>query len=317
MGAEAVLLVGRRPPPIGGVTIHVDRLCQSLQRLQVDHRTVDPRRDGLLRTAAALSRHGISHVHLSHPAAMFACVGWARLCGRVSVLTVHGDLGRFSGWRRALALAAVRLASVPLLLNDQSWQVARRLNPCARRLSAFIPEIDTPQLPDALAAALLAHTQRGATLVASNAFNLAYDGHGREIYGIFELIDWCRARAYLLVVSDPSGNYHRAAQAQLPAGQRAHVLFLCGPHSFGAVLARCTLFVRHTLTDGDSLSIHEALSMGKPVWATSVVPRPAGTLTYAALDEIDIDRNGAADYRAPEVVAELVRLYRTLGADQA
>ena len=282
----------------------------------MDHRLVDPRRDGLLRTAAALARHRISHVHLSHPAAMFVCVGWARLCGRASVLTVHGDLGRFRGWRRTLARAAVRLASVPLLLNDLSWQVASRLNPRARRLSAFIPETETPPLPDTLAAALMAHTRRGATLIASNAFNLAYDGHGREIYGIFELIDWCRRREYLLVVSDPSGNYHRAAQAQLPAARRAHVLFLCGPHSFCAVLAHCTLFVRHTITDGDSLSIHEALGMGKPVWAMSVVPRPAGTLIYTTLDEIDIERSGAPNYRAPEVVAELVHLYRTLSARQ-
>ena len=243
---------------------------------------------------------------------MFACAAWARLCGNACVLTVHGNLGRFSGWRRTLARAAVRLASVPLLLNDESWRDALALNPRARQLSAFIPPRDEPALPDALDAAVRAISRRGGVLVASNAFDMAVDAGGREIYGIFELVDWCRARGHALVVSDPSGNYARAAQARLDDAQRAHVLFLGGAHSFSALMLHADVFVRHTLTDGDSLSIHEALSLGKPVWATRAVARPPGTLVYDTLDQIDMGRRATADYRAPEVVAELARLYQDL-----
>lgn len=312
MAPEAVLIVGRRPPPIGGVTMHVERLCHALARLGIGFVAIDPRRDGLWRTLAALRRHRVSHVHLSHPAALFACAAWARLCGNACVLTVHGNLGRFTGWRRTLARAAVRLARVPLLLNDASWRAALALNPNARQVSAFIAPHDDSALPAELDAALRTHAQRGGVLVASNAFDLAYDGAGREIYGIFELIDWCRARGHALVVSDPTGNYARAARERLDAPQRAHVLFLGGAHSFSAVMQRADVFVRHTLTDGDSLSIHEALSLGKPVWATRVVARPRGTLIYERLEQIDTGRSAAADYRAPQVVAELVRLYQDL-----
>jgi glycosyltransferase involved in cell wall biosynthesis len=314
MAPEAVLIIGRRPPPIGGVTMHVERLCRSLQAAGVAIRTIDPRRDGAWHTLAALRRHRVSHVHLSHPAAMFACAALARLCGNACVLTVHGNLGRFSGWRRTLARAAVRLARVPLLLNDESLRDALTLNPRARQTSAFIPPRDEPALPAGMDAALRAHAMRGGVLVASNAFDLAYDDAGREIYGIFELIDWCRARGHLLVVSDPSGNYAREAKRRLDEAQREHVLFLCGAHSFSVVLAQADMFVRHTLTDGDSLSIHEALSLGKPVWATRVVARPPGTFTYERLEQIDAGRRAAADSRAPQVVAELARLYRDLAS---
>src|SRR5207302_955667 len=56
-----------------------------------------------------------------------------------------------------------------------------------------------------------------------------------------------------------------------------------GVHAFGelhrpqalAVMAACDVFVRPTLADGDSVSVREALALGRRVVATSVGHRPA------------------------------------------
>ena len=56
-----------------------------------------------------------------------------------------------------------------------------------------------------------------------------------------------------------------------------------GVHPFGelhrpqalAVMAVCDVFVRPTLADGDSVSVREALALGRRVVATSVGHRPA------------------------------------------
>jgi glycosyltransferase involved in cell wall biosynthesis len=56
-----------------------------------------------------------------------------------------------------------------------------------------------------------------------------------------------------------------------------------GVHPFGelhrpqalALIAACDVFVRPTLADGDSVSVREALALGRKVVATSVGHRPA------------------------------------------
>ena len=47
------------------------------------------------------------------------------------------------------------------------------------------------------------------------------------------------------------------------------------------------VFIRNTSTDGDSLSIHEALSKGVITYATDVVQRPVGVISYGQLTELD------------------------------
>lgn len=55
-----------------------------------------------------------------------------------------------------------------------------------------------------------------------------------------------------------------------------------------AVIARSTLLVRPTKFDGDAISIREALSLGVPVVASDVAPRPAGVVTYRHGDDEDL-----------------------------
>ena len=74
---------------------------------------------------------------------------------------------------------------------------------------------------------------------------------------------------YGFVISDPSGNYGR----RHPSVSN-NILIINTPHPFYKVLDYVDCFIRYTSTDGDSLSIHEALEQGIPVIATDVVSRP-------------------------------------------
>jgi glycosyltransferase involved in cell wall biosynthesis len=48
------------------------------------------------------------------------------------------------------------------------------------------------------------------------------------------------------------------------------------------------LFVRPSFADGDALSVREALSLGVPVLASDVVPRPMGCAVFRAGDFRDL-----------------------------
>jgi hypothetical protein len=69
------------------------------------------------------------------------------------------------------------------------------------------------------------------------------------------------------------------------------------------------IFIRNTTTDGDSISIHEALYLGKQVWATDCVMRPDGVNVYSKLDEMFNEQICAQPYVPPNTMDELISLY--------
>src|SRR5205085_5560132 len=55
-----------------------------------------------------------------------------------------------------------------------------------------------------------------------------------------------------------------------------------------AIIARSDVFVRATFSDGDAISVREAISLGTPVVASDVVSRPAGTLCFKTGEAMDL-----------------------------
>lgn len=60
------------------------------------------------------------------------------------------------------------------------------------------------------------------------------------------------------------------------------------PEDFQKELSRSTLFIRPTLTDGDSIALREALSLGKTVVASDAVERPSGCVLFHNRDVDDL-----------------------------
>jgi len=73
----------------------------------------------------------------------------------------------------------------------------------------------------------------------------------------------------------------------LEVNQAEHVLFAGDvPHQLAlAAMSRCTVFLRTTLYDGDSISVREALHLGVPVIATDNGMRPEGVALVPIGDE--------------------------------
>ena len=57
---------------------------------------------------------------------------------------------------------------------------------------------------------------------------------------------------------------------------------------FMSVLKETDIFIRPTMTDGDALSIREALYLKIPTIASNIVDRPNGTILYDRLDPFDL-----------------------------
>jgi glycogen(starch) synthase len=75
-----------------------------------------------------------------------------------------------------------------------------------------------------------------------------------------------------------------------PAGLPQHVL-ATGDVTHDAclaVIARSDIFIRPTLSDGDAISVREAIALGTPVVASDVVSRPKGTFCFKTGDAGDL-----------------------------
>jgi hypothetical protein len=75
------------------------------------------------------------------------------------------------------------------------------------------------------------------------------------------------------------------------------------------LLAKSTVYLRPTTTDGDSLAVREALSFGVPVVASDSAFRPPGTILFRSRDDEHFERIVASVLRdLPEHQSKLQML---------
>jgi glycosyltransferase involved in cell wall biosynthesis len=307
---QRIALIGSLPPPIGGVTIHVQRLFASLRAKDVDVEVLDFKIVGIIKGIQQLSEFSIVHLHLSNPLFRLFLVIVCRLLQKKVVVTIHGDLGRFSLLKNKCDDLSVYLADSTIVLNQKSLRKAIRLNPHSKMISAYIPPLHTKELPVDVMRELLSLKQKD--LYATNCYNISFDKDQKEIYGISGLIAYFEKHqvSKRLIISDPTGNYRDYIKANFNFKMK-NITWLCFEHDFFEVLRHVKGFIRNTTTDGDSLSVHEALSLGVPTYTTDVVSRPKGAILYSNIKELDtlLNIDLLNRYKQVNTVSEIIQLY--------
>jgi len=284
-----VLLVGDFPPPNGGVATHVEELrglvrergarCEVLDigKGQLPADGVVPsggpvRFFGLLAFYAA--RGFCIHVHTggdSPRSWMLAslCAAAGQLSGRRAILTLHSGLLPLwlsgSPARRAVArIVGRRFGNV--IAVSAALQSALEVSGVTNL--EVLPAFSGRFLqPGAAPPGLRELRESAQPLFCAMAVT------SRPVYGLEVLL-----RAFAEVRSHLPG----AALAMYGPGTEA--LRDPGVHGFGelhrpqalALISASDVFLRPTLADGDSVSVREALGLGRPVIATTVARRPPG-----------------------------------------
>lgn len=275
-----ILILGKTPPPIGGVTVHVQRLLNKIPIDIADFYEISTY--SLLTLLYKVVCYRVVHLHVSNPTFLLFLVLWGNVVGSKMVVTIHGNVGRYNScYKNWCVRTAIRCSAVPIVLNKDSFKTAYKLNINCRLIPAFIePTIEEFCIDEKTLSQIENLKKRTSLLFCTNAFRYALDDGGREIYGILSLIDYCRGRGdFGLIISDPSSTYQeflRNKGITLPF----NILLISHPHPFLGILKASDAFIRNTITDGDSLSLKEAIFLSKPTFATNVVNRPQGCVVY-------------------------------------
>lgn len=284
---EKVLLIGTLPQTagVGGVTIHIDRLLRSLKKEGYPIYLCDYKATSFITQVQTIMKYNIIHIHASNPLLRLFYVLVCAFFNKKSVLTIHGDIGRFSFLKNYFDRLAITFCSIPILINLNSFIKAKSWNKHSKLLSVFIPPIGEENLPDFIINWINYQHKKNKSVYATNASGLNYTVSGEEIYGILPLLKYFKNnKEFSLIISDPSGQYEKYNDRQ------NNILFISNQHSFFEILKLSDGMIRATATDGDSISVKESLYLGKQTIATDRVIRPRGVILfkYGDLDSLDI-----------------------------
>ena len=283
-----LLVIGKKPfggknrIGMGGVVVHVVRLTDWLDEQGLDYHFYDLSLFHLSSFVKRIRTSEFGHLHTSSPylRLLFSIV--CKITKTHSICTYHGDIGRFGVFKNCCDKLSIKWVDYPVVLNERSLSIARRFNANALMLSAYVPPIKKASLAPDIQEKVRAFRREYRVLFATNASAMSYDKKGSEIYGIKELVSIVKTLPEIgLIISDPSGDYSRYYRDQLPE----NIYLITEPHPFVGVLSYADAFIRNTSTDGDSISIREALDMGVPVIATDVVDRPEGCFLFSRGDD--------------------------------
>lgn len=267
---------------LGGVTIHVLRLRQYLDNNNYDYGFLDYKYNSIWTLLKSMPRYDLIHFHISNPILLFILVCYCRLCSKKVLVTLHGDYGRFGRLKNWMVKSVIKMAAIPIVINKKSYTECKCINDNTTLIPAFIPPQKSETLPDDLVSLITGLRDDGKTIFSTNASNVSSDKYGNDIYGIEFLVqNFKDSQNSVLIVSDPSGNYRKQYHNLISDS----VYFIDYPHSYYEVLKFADCSIRNTSTDGDSLSIKEALCLGVPVICTDVVDRPDGVTLFKYCDQ--------------------------------
>jgi glycosyltransferase involved in cell wall biosynthesis len=316
----ALAIIGGLPPPYGGVSVHLKRLLPHLDRAGVDYHVYDTGESGTVservspagRRGAAwflwfllCGREPVVYLHSSRWG-IWAATWWlSRVRGKSVVIALHTDslrrLWPVRGWlARRSVLAAFRAAKALVAVNSHIRDFLDDVAGLGSRtvvIPAFVEPVAEPSRPDAISPEVRSFCEAHDPVILANGAPIVYDD-GRDLYGIdmtIEMVDrlrstWPRIGLVWYVLKFPgwSESYAgRMLEEVRRRGLEPHWLFADPTGEMYPVFEKVDLFVRPTCSDGDAVSIREALHFHVPTVASDAAPRPPGTLVFRSRDPDD------------------------------
>ena len=289
-----VLLIGELPPPFGGVTIHMKRFTAFLKDNKVNFTIFDHYRDSWFSIFAKLRRCSLIHVHSNNYWFLFLLsMGNLLLINKPIILTIHNS--RFSSPHSKMfnitkLVVRLILSNVSAVIEvNRNSNLMFYLKIKTVFIPAFIPpssvETNTEQLPK------IFHSlrEKHKILITANAYQFSFFNN-EDLYGIDLSIELMRMLVtnghkeigFIFVIPEVGNKVYMEDIQKLVIKHNLLEYFHLynKPVLYPAVLNICDIFIRPTNTDGDALSVREALLLKKPVIASDVSIRPTGTILF-------------------------------------
>jgi hypothetical protein len=282
-----ILQFSKLPPPIGGVTIHVSRLIYKLKLINncnIDAFDYSKERN-LIVIFKKIAPAKIIHLHLSSKFWRFVFIVIFKLLSKKIITTFHGKYD----FKNIFDNLSLRMSTAVIVLNEYSYNFALQIRPHGvNKFGAFIPPVDN-QLR-LLNKNVLSHISRLKgkydKVFCTNASSLAFDSNSEEIYMGTAIISYFQSRVdFALVFCCPDIKYYYFLKNKF-GNFAENIYYIKDDIDFINIIKITDGLIRATTVDGDSISIKEALYLEKPVFASNVVDRPNGVITFSDFSDL-------------------------------
>ena len=295
-----VLLIGTIPPPIGGISVHLDRFLYLYDGGHFKLSLLDMKKRKLFSNMKSTKSiiyilkiflaAKIIHIHVSNNYIKTVVALLSKLFLKKVIYTHHNSIVNNRGIFRLM----YRVCDQIILVNDKEIDNKLVINSKTEVIPAFLPPYNLERLPSELEQNINSYSR----VISTNCY--LYNLYkGKHVYGFdvivnafYNLSKLKKVENTLLVLVDPSGTTEVFVNDLLEGLNFGtnKVLYIPKRVDFVSLVKKSSLTIRATRTDGDSISVRESLYFGVPIIASDVTERPEGTITFKNEDVEDLSK---------------------------
>lgn len=284
---KRVILVGKIPPPLGGVTIHVQRLKELLEQSEnylVDY--IDVQRFWKLFICKRGCTNEIIHLHTSRTIVRLLIYIIAKLTNRELVVTFHSyrnksksqiTLDRYIS-KKIYKVIAVGEDLFRLLQNEYKFNNLELVNP-------FIPPTKNELQVEIQSEKRF---NGGEKTLCINAYTIIKEKN-KDIYGLMDTLNLLikfreyynyKLNLYVVVGGVSDNQFYNEIKDYIVKEELDEFVKIIIGEPLIPYLKISDIFIRPTLEDSFGISIAEAVYLGKHAISSNVCKRPEGSYVY-------------------------------------
>lgn len=302
---SSILLVGPYPPPLGGVSVHIERLVRILTKNGYEVDVFNTSEKCKLKSITFIellqvllcTNHDIIHIHTPHikKILLFLLIRYLKQSKiyytdhNPRLFEKNNSLIKCIGKKFIMSLDYLVVVGDHILETYNENKVKLPKNILVR--NAFLPPPleDEDRIIQTYSDETNEFIKRHKPIVIANAFQIAFYKNA-DLYGLdtcVELTHKLKQRyrnvGFLFALANEKVNSDYVNKIKktikdLEIDNNFH--FLTGQKELWPLFKKADLSIRPTRTDGDALSIRESLHFNCPIVASDAVVRPEGTTLY-------------------------------------
>lgn len=300
---KKVIHLGVLPPPLGGISTYLYRLS----RLNKEEKFIDVGKIGrfnLLKILIQPNSHFINHIFSFKRLFFIYMINLLKINSYSIVL--HGEGSRLfyrnsNMWEKYIMNKILRKAQSIQVVNEHIRSYLLSILPGIddkiHIKCAFLPPPieDEENILKTYLNELFIFIKAHEPLIVANAFKLVFLNK-IDLYGLDMCINlvaemkkrYSNIGLIFALADDGNKDYLNEIKEKMKVLQiEDNIYFMTGQKELWPLFKKADLMVRPTCTDGDAVSIREALYFKCPVVASDVCIRPEGTVTFQSRNQED------------------------------
>lgn len=306
-----VLITGPIMPPAGGISIHISRLQNLLdEEFEFDYvdESIQYKKDYYnIRSLSAILylkkaiETDVFFIHSGNGFFKKMHILLAKFLNKKIIITIHGYRNRKNWIFRNIDKYIFELSDKIILVNEDILQrIHLNLNKKCIVKNAFLPPIMQNEVlhSNQLKKWITKSKSLNKIILCANASRL--DTHNNEdLYGLDMCVEVTRRLidnnfpvTLIFIVSslDKGKNrFYHFIDLIKTLKLEDEILLIKENDSFVKIIEESDIVLRPTNTDGDAITVREAIYLGKTVLASDIVKRPEGTSLFKNRDFDDFE----------------------------